>query len=73
MLDMEKLYYEKELADIKNHCIKNGLSVRYKNQDFYLYEHKLYDKNMELIIDHAENGFLDLFEYYEYFEQIERN
>lgn len=68
MNNLEKLYFVKELEDIKTFCIKNGQITRYQNQTYYLYNNKIYNKNMEIVIDHAENGFLDLFEYYEYFE-----
>ena len=67
MDELERLYCEKELADIKAYCIKHGQTIRYQNQDFYLYDRKIYDKNMDIVIEFAENGFLDLFEYYEYF------
>ena len=68
----ERLYYEKELDDIKTFCIKHGQTIKYKNQDYYLYQRKIYDKDMNVIIEHAANGFLDLFEYYEYFPPDER-
>lgn len=67
MDDLERLYADKELADIKAFCIKHGYTIRYRNQDFYLYARKIYDKDMNIVIEYAENGFLDLFEYYEYF------
>lgn len=72
MDELERLYYEKELADIKAFCNKHGQTIRYQNQDFYLYDRKIYDKDMNIIIDYAANGFLDLFEYYEYFPPSER-
>lgn len=67
MNEIERLYHEKEKADIKTFCIKNGLTIRYENRDYYLYDRKIYDENMSIVIEYAENGFLDLFEYYEYF------
>ena len=67
MEGLERLYYDKELADIKAFCIKRGHTVKYENRDYYLYDHKIYDEDMNIIIEYAENGFLDLFEYYEYF------
>lgn len=72
MDELDFLYFEKELSDIKAFCVKNGLTIRYQNRDYYLYDHKIYDEDMDIIIEHAENGFLDLFEYYEYFEPNER-
>ena len=72
MRNLERLYYEKELADIKAFCTKHGQTIKYKNQDYYLYQRTIYDKDMNVIIDRADNGFLDLFEYYEYFPPNER-
>lgn len=66
---LERLYHEKELTDIKNFCIKNGLTKKYLGQIYYLYNGKIYDKDMSVLIANADNGFLDLFEYFEYFEQ----
>ena len=63
----EAMYFDKEMKDIKEWCIKNKQTIKYHNQDYYLYQHRIYDKDMNLIIEYAENGFLDLFEYYEYF------
>ena len=71
MNKVELMYYQKELADIKTYCTNNGLTVKYRDQVFYLYNHKIYNQNMEIIIDYAENGFLDLFEFYEYFEAVD--
>jgi hypothetical protein len=67
--DIEFMYLDKELKDIKEWCIKNNKTIKYRNQDYYLYQNRIYDKDMNLIIEYAENGFLDLFEYYEYFPQ----
>ena len=69
MNDIETLYFIKEQKDIKEFCIKHGQTIRYRNEEFYLYQRNIYDKNMNIVIEHAENGFLDLFEYHEYFEQ----
>ncbi len=66
---MERLYFEKEQKDIKEYCIKHKQTTKYRNQTFYLYQRTIYDKDMNIVIEHAENGFLDLFEYHEYFEQ----
>lgn len=71
MDEMERLHFEKEQRDIKEYCIKNGQAIEYRGQRFFLYLKNIYDEGMNLVIEHAENGFLDLFEYYEYFEQNE--
>lgn len=43
----------------------------YKGKKYYLIDNVIYDDDMNVIIENAVNGFLDLFEYYEYFEQNE--
>lgn len=58
-----------ELRDIKEYCIKKGWTIEYEGRNYYKYYHKIYDDDMNVIISYAENGFLDLFEYFEYFEQ----
>ena len=63
----EFFWQEKELEDIKAWCKKHGKVKRYKNRDYYLYDNTIYDQNMDILIPYAENGFLDLFEYFEYF------
>ena len=68
MDELGRLYYEKELADIKAFCIKHGHAIKYRGRSYYLYDRKIYDQDMNVVIEYAENGFLDLFEYYEYFE-----
>ena len=67
MNEIEKIYIEKELNDIKDWCIKHNQTIEYQNQRYYLYCKNIYDKDMNIIIENAENGFLDLYEYYEYF------
>lgn len=69
MDDMEILFFEKEQKDIKDWCIKHNQMIIYRNRPYYLYDNKIYDKDMDIIIPYAENGFLDLFEYFEYFEK----
>jgi hypothetical protein len=71
MNELETLYFEKELRDIKDWCIKHKQTVRYQNQDYYLYCSTIYDKDMNIVIENTTNGFLDLYEYYEYFPQNE--
>ena len=66
--EIERLYFEKEQEDIKRFCTEHGQTIEYRGQKFYLYLRNIYDEDMNLVIEYAENGFLDLFEYYEYFE-----
>ena len=70
MNELEILYFEKEQTDIKEYCLKHNQTIIYENQPYYLYQKGIYDKDMNLMIEYAENGFLDLFEYFEYFPQI---
>lgn len=69
MTELEKLYFEQELKEIKDWCIKHNQTIKYKNQSYYLYCGTIYDKDMNIVISNATNGFLDLYEYYEYFPQ----
>lgn len=62
-------WLEKELKDIKEYCIRHGQTIKYRNEVFYLYQRRIYDNDMNIVIECAENGFLDLFEYHEYFEK----
>lgn len=68
MSELEMMYYDAEWRDIKQFCIKHGQMIMYRGKTFYLYLRNIYDADRNLIIEQAENGFLDLFEYYEYFE-----
>lgn len=63
------MYFEKELQDIKNFCIKHNQMIMYRNRPYYLYDKTIYNIHMEIVIRDAENGFLDL---YEYFEDVEK-
>lgn len=69
MNELEMLYFEKEQADIKAWCHKNKQTIRYQGKIYYLYMNTIYDSNMNEIIPRASNGFLDLYEYFEYFPQ----
>ena len=70
MDDLESLYFEKERADIKAYCLRTtGLHIRYRGRDWYLYQNTVYDDDMNEFITEATNGFLDLYEYFEYFPQ----
>lgn len=61
MQDIEMLYFEKEKIDIKEWCEKSNNTLKYNNKIYYLYEHKIFDSDFNVIIENAENGFLDLF------------
>ena len=69
MNELEMMYFEQELQDIKNFCIKHNQMIIYRNRPYYLYDEHIYDSDMNVVIKEAPNGFLDL---YEYFEEIER-
>jgi hypothetical protein len=69
MDELEMLYFEKEQADIKAWCRKNKQTLKYRGETYYLYQGAIYDSSMDVIIPKASNGFLDLYEYFEYFPQ----
>lgn len=46
-----------------------AVNTRYRNKKYYLYDNCIFDENMNIVIENATNGFLDLYEYYEYFPQ----
>jgi len=69
MEDLEMLYFKEEMRDIKDFCIRHKKVIKYQNRPYYLYDKTIYDKDMNIVIEYAENGFLDLFEYFEDFEQ----
>lgn len=69
MDELEWLYFEKERADIKAFCLAHGQVLRYRGRVWYLYQGAVYDANMDVFIPDATNGFLDLYEYFEYFPQ----
>lgn len=43
--------------------------LRYRGRVYYLYNGTIYNSKLEVIIPEATNGFLDLYEYFEYFPQ----
>ena len=43
--------------------------LRYRGRMYYLYNGTIYDSKLNIVIPEATNGFLDLYEYYEYFPQ----
>lgn len=60
MDELEMLYFEKEQQDIKEWCTKHNQTIMFENQPYYLYQKQIYDKDMNLVVEYAENGFLDL-------------
>lgn len=56
-------------SEVYAHIRNTAQKKQYKGHTYYLYDGQIYNDNMEIIINKAENGFLDLFEYYEYFPQ----
>ena len=69
MNELERLYFEKEQDNIKAWCRENKQTLKYRGETYYLYQGSIYDSNMDVIVPEATNGFLDLYEYYEYFPQ----
>lgn len=53
----------------KDRIKKEGQKLKYKGAIYYLYNNIIYDKDLNIIIPEASNGFLDLYEYFEYFPQ----
>lgn len=48
---------------------KNAQRLRYRGRVYYLYQGAIYNSKLEVVIPEATNGFLDLYEYFEYFPQ----
>ena len=48
---------------------KEAQRLRYRGRMYYLYNGAIYDSRLNIVIPEATNGFLDLYEYYEYFPQ----
>lgn len=48
---------------------KEAQRLRYRGATYYLYKGVIYDPHLEVLIPDATNGFLDLYEYFEYFPQ----
>ena len=70
--ELEMMYFEQELQDIKNFCIKHNQMIVYRNRPYYLYDERIYDLDMNVVIREAPNGFLDLYEYFEELEKTSR-
>lgn len=51
-------------SDIK----KMAEKIKYRGRIYYLKDCTIYDARMNVFIPDATNGFLDLYEYFEYFE-----
>ena len=47
--------------------------IKYRGRIYYLKDCVIYDAQLNVIIPDVSNGFLDLYEYFEYFEQSEIN
>ena len=50
---------------------KDAQRLRYRGKVYYLHQGVIYDSNLEVLIPDATNGFLDLYESFEYFPQNE--
>lgn len=56
-----------------NNIKKLAERLRYRGRIYYLYEGVIYNSKLEVVIPEASNGFLDLYEYFEYFPQPDLN
>lgn len=50
---------------------KEAQRLRYRGRTYYLHGGVIYGPDFQVIIPEATNGFLDLYEYFEYFPQPE--
>lgn len=48
---------------------KNAQRLRYRGATYYLHDGVIYGPDLRVLIPEATNGFLDLYEYFEYFPQ----
>ena len=60
-------------VDVISHILKGIVKTEsevteYRGSTYYLYNFNIYDAELNIFISEASNGFLDLFEYFEYFE-----
>ena len=53
------------MVDIK----REAQRLRYRGRTYYLHEGVIYGPDLAVLIPEATNGFLDLYEYFEYFPQ----
>lgn len=51
--EIASMYAEKEWRDIKDWCIKNKQTIKYRGKTYYLYQGHIYDGRMDVIIEVA--------------------
>lgn len=54
------------------HMKADAQKLKYKGKIYYLYDNTIFDSAMNVIVEDATNGFLDLYEYFEYFPPNEK-
>lgn len=54
-------------GEVFTHIRNTAEKLEYDGQLYYLYDDQIYNDDMVIIIENAANGFLDLYEYFEYF------
>lgn len=52
----------------KNDIKETAEKIKYRGRVYYLKDGTIYDARLNVFIEDATNGFLDLYEYFEYFE-----
>ena len=58
-------------GEVYTHIRNTAEKLEYEGEIYYLYDNQIYNEDMRIIIENASNGFLDLYEYFEYFPQNE--
>lgn len=56
-------------GEVYTHIRNTAEKLEYEGEIYYLYDNQIYNEDMRIIIESASNGFLDLYEYFEYFPQ----
>lgn len=60
---------EAKTSEMRTRIKKEAQKLKYKGKTYYLHLNTIYDAALNAIIEDASNGFLDLYEYFEYFPQ----
>lgn len=55
--------------EIYMHIRGGAQKLKYRGKMYYLYDNDIYDNDLNIVVENATNGFLDLYEYFEYFPQ----
>lgn len=60
---------KEKASETRTRIKEEAQKLKYKGKTYYLYKNTIYDAALNVIIEDASNGFLDLYEYFEYFPQ----